>query len=176
MKNRKHYLILTLTVLSINFLSAQNLKVDRIIFAWGNMKNMVVNTAKELPADKWDFTINDKVLSFGEMIKHITTSTRFFTGSLAGRNQEIQSLNAETAKLKSKEEIIKDLEAAFDFAINSIKQVQDWDLVIDAFGNKVSKLEFLLQSEHHMHREQGKIIVMMRMNGVAPAKSTSWFL
>lgn len=176
MKKHKPYLVILLMLFSVNLTIGQTLKVDRITFAWNNMKNMVVNTAKELPEDKWDFAINDKVLPFGEMVKHITTSTRFFTGSLAGRNAEIQEKNAETAKLKSKADIINDLEAAFDFAIESIKQVENWDQVIDAFGNKVSKLEFLLQSEHHMHREQGKIIVMMRMNGVAPAKSTSWFL
>ncbi len=176
MKRHKLYLTILLTLLATNFISAQSLKVDRITFAWKNMKNMVVNTARELPEEKWDFQINDKVLPFGEMIKHITTSTRFFTGSLAGRNSEFQSLNASTAKLKGKAEIIKDLEQAFDFAIESIKQVENWDQVIDAFGNKVSKLEFLLQSEHHLHREQGKVIVMMRMNGIAPAKSTSWFL
>lgn len=168
--------MILMAVLSINFASAQNLKVERMAFAWGNMKNMVVNTAKELPADKWDYAINDKVLPFGELIKHITTSTRFFTGSLAGRSEEIQELNAKTELLKSKDEIIGDLEAAFDFAIASIKQVENWDEVINAFGNEVSRLEMLLQGEHHLHREQGKIIVMMRMNGIAPAKSTSWFL
>lgn len=162
--------------MSINIASAQNLKVDRMVFAWSNMKNMVVNTAKALPEDKWSFAINDKILPFGDMVKHISTSSRFFTGSLAGRNQEIQELNAKTAQLKTKDDIIKDLEAAFDFAIASIKTVENWDEVINAFGNEVSRLEMLLQGEHHMHREHGKIIVMMRMNGVAPAKSTSWFL
>lgn len=163
-------------VVSINFASGQKLKPERMAFAWANMKNMVVNSAKALPEDKWDFAINDKVLPFGELVKHITTSTRFFTGSLAGRNQEIQELNAKTALLKSKDEIINDLEAAFDFAIASIGQIENWDEIINAFGNEVSKLEMLLQGEHHLHREQGKIIVMMRMNGIAPAKSTSWFL
>lgn len=159
-----------------NMAISQTIKVDRMVFAWSNMKNMVVNTAKALPEDKWGFQINDKILPFGEMVKHITTSSRFFTGSLAGRNEEIQAKNAETAKLKGKDEIIKDLEASFDFAIESIKKVENWDEVINAFGNQVSKVEFLMQAEHHLHREHGKIIVMMRMNGVAPAKSTSWFL
>jgi hypothetical protein len=77
--------------------------------------------------------------------------------------------------LKSKTEIISDLEQSFDFAIASIQEIEEWDLVIDAYGNKVSKLELLMQAEHHLHREHGKIIVMMRMNGVAPARSTSWF-
>ncbi|MBO3697397.1 DinB family protein [Roseivirga sp. E12] len=176
MKNKKYYLMMLVGLMSINLATAQNLKVDRMVFAWSNMKNMVVNTAKALPEDKWDFVINDKILAFGDMVKHVSTSTRFFTGSLAGRNQEIQELNAKTNQLKSKEEIIKDLEEAFDFAIASIKKVENWDEVINAFGNEVSRLEMLLQGEHHMHREHGKIIVMMRMNGIAPAKSTSWFL
>jgi len=146
-----------------------------MVYAWGNMKNMVVNTVKELPEDKWSFSPDDSVNTFREQVKHITTSNRFFPGSLAGKSEALTEMNKKTGDLKSKAEIIQDLKQSFDFAIASIQEIEEWDLVIDAYGNKVSKLELLLQAEHHLHREHGKIIVMMRMNGVAPARSTSWF-
>jgi uncharacterized damage-inducible protein DinB len=175
MKKQKHYIIMTLLLLGSVNIKAQNLKVDRMVYAWGNMKDMVVNTVKDLPEDKWSFSPTDSVNTFREQVKHISTSNRFFPGILAGKNEVLQEMNKKTGELKSKTEIISDLEQSFDFAIASIQEIEEWDLVIDAYGNKVSKLELLMQAEHHLHREHGKIIVMMRMNGVAPARSTSWF-
>lgn len=175
MKKQNYYIVFAFLILGNMSIKAQNLKVDRMVYAWGNMKDMVVNTVKKLPEDKWSFSANDSVNNFRDQVKHITTSNRFFPGTLAGKSEALQVMNKKTDALKSKEEIIQDLEQSFDFAIASIKEIQDWDQVIDAYGNKVSKLELLLQTEHHLHREHGKIIVMMRMNGVAPARSTSWF-
>ncbi len=173
MRKHKYYFIAVLMFAAVAG-NAQKLEVDRMVYAWGNMKNMVVNSVSKVPADKWNFAADDSVRNFGEMVKHISTSSRFFAGSLAGKS-ELQELNKKTGELKSKDEIIKDLEQSFDFAIASIKEIEEWDKVIDAFGNKVSKLELILQSEHHLHREHGKIIVMMRMLDIAPARSTSWF-
>lgn len=175
MKKHKYYIVLAFLLIGITNIKVQNLKVDRMVYAWGNMKNMVVNTVKKLPEDKWDFSPSDSVNTFRKQVKHITTTNRFFPGKLAGKSEELQVMNKKTDGLKSKEKIIRDLEQSFDFAIASIQEIEDWYLVIDAYGNKVSKFELLLQTEHHLHREHGKIIVMMRMNGVAPARSTSWF-
>ena len=168
-------LAVCLMVVSGNLTNAQTLKVDRMVYAWENMRNMVVNSVEKLPAKDWNFAADDSVRNFEEQVKHIATSNRFFPGSLAGKRDELQAMNQKTGTLKSKKEIIADLNQSFDFAIASIREITDWDQVIDAFGNKVSKLELILQAEHHLHREHGKLIVLLRMNDIPPARSTSWF-
>lgn len=78
--------------------------------------------------------------------------------------------------VSGKEAIIADLEQSFDFAIENILNITEFEKEISFFGQSLTKLELLMLTEHHLHREQGKITIYMRMKGVAPAKSTSWLL
>lgn len=158
-------------------LQAQSLKTDRLLFSWNNMKNMVVNSAKAMPEEHYDYLPVEGTRRYVDQIKHITTSNRFFATIVSGGDPaSIGQDNQKTQNLRSKDEIVKDLEQSFDYVIATIPKIKGFDEEFDMFGQKVTRTEALMLMEHHLHREQGKIIFYMRMKGVAPAKSTSWLL
>ncbi len=158
-------------------IQAQSLTSDRLVYSWKNMKAMVVNSAKAMPEEHFSYVPVEGVRGFTDQIKHITTSNRYFITMISGGSpRDIGPDNQKTQTLKSKDEIVKDLEQSFDYVISKIPAVQWTDADIDLFGQgqKVSRTEGLMLMEHHLHREHGKIIFYMRMKGVAPARSSSW--
>ncbi|MCE7990901.1 MAG: DinB family protein [Roseivirga sp.] len=158
-------------------LQGQSLKTDRLLYSWKNMKNMVVNSAKAMPEEHYSYVPVEGVRGYADQVKHITTSNRYFITMVSGGNPaDIGADNQKTQGLQSKAEIIADLEQSFDYVISKIPEIQGYDNEFDLFGQKVTRTEGLMLMEHHLHREQGKIIFLMRMKGVAPAKSTSWLL
>ena len=165
------------TVMTLSSI-AQSLEKDRIEFAWKNMKNMVVKSVQQMPEEHWDFTPVEGLRTFKDQIKHVTTSNRFFASSLVGASADVKAANDKTlsAEVASKEDIIKDLEESFDYAIKVITGIDDFTPQINFFGQVLTRTELLMQMEHHLHREHGKTTVYMRMKGIAPAKSTSWLM
>ena len=154
---------------------AQSIEKDRLVYEWKNMKNMVVNSAKAMPEEYYSMVPAEGLRSFENQIKHITTSNRFFIGYLAEIDNEAANKNT-IENVSGKDAVIKDLEQSFDFVIETIPRIQGFDDQIDMFGQKVTKTEGLMLTEHHLQREQGKITIYMRLKNVAPAKSTSWLL
>lgn len=139
------------------------------------MKNMVVNSAKAMPEEYWDLVPAEGIRNFADQIKHISTSNRFFVGMLVGDDNTAANKKTKES-ITGKEAIIKDLEQSFDYVIATLPTIKGFDEPFDMFGQPVTRMESLMLTEHHLHREQGKITIYMRMKGVAPAKSTSWLL
>lgn len=158
-------------------IQAQSLAPGRILYSWKNMKAMVVNSVKAMPAEHFSYVPVEGVRGYTDQVKHITTSNRYFITMISGGNpRDIGPDNQKTQALKSKDEIVKDLEHSFDYVIAKIPEIPWSEADVDLFGQgqKVSRTEGLMLMEHHLHREHGKIILYMRMKGVAPARSSSW--
>ncbi|MEK6152301.1 DinB family protein [Flavobacteriaceae bacterium 3-367] len=166
---------LLVTIISISTISAQSIATERMVFAWKNMKNMVVKSAQQMPEEHFDLIPAEGLRSFADQVKHITTSNRFFVGFLAGEDNNVANKNT-LEKVSGKDAIIKDLEASFDYVIATLPKIQGYDENIDMFGQTLSRMEALMLTEHHLQREHGKITIYMRLKGIAPAKSTSWLL
>lgn len=160
-------------VAGTSILSAQSIEKDRLVFEWKNMKNMVVNSAKAMPEEHYGLVPAEGLRSFGDQIKHITTSNRFFVGTVAGIDNNAKNKNT-LENVNGKDAIIADLEESFDFVIATLPKIEGFEDQISFFGQNLTRMELLMQTEHHLHREQGKVTIYMRMKDIAPAKSTSW--
>lgn len=152
---------------------AQSIEVERLVYSWTNMKDMVVNSAKAMPEEHFESVPVEGLRTFADQIKHITTSNRFFVGYLAGIDNNAKNKNT-LENVSGKDSIIEDLIQSFDFVIATLPKIQGFDESINMFGQNLTRMEGLMLTEHHLHREQGKVTIYMRMKGIAPAKSTSW--
>ncbi len=174
---KKIVFIVVALLFSSTIAFGQSLKKDRMIYAWKNMKNMAVNSAKAMPEEHYDLVPAEGLRSYKDQVKHITTSNRFFISYLNGNPNTVKEANDKTLKeVDGKQAIVKDLEQSFDYVISTLESMTGFEDQINMFGQNVSKMEGLMLMEHHLHREQGKITIYMRLKGVAPAKSTSWLL
>lgn len=168
-----------MALFSANLVSAQNLSVDRMSFAWSNMKDMVVNSAEAMPESEYAFVPAEGLRSFADQMKHIVTSNRFFVTAVATEDgSELPGIKAKNDKtdsdVKSKADIVKELGESFDYILATLNKVEDWTKNVNFYGQNLTRTELLMQMEHHLQREQGKVTIYMRMKGIAPAKSTSW--
>ncbi len=173
----KQITIISALCLMCSCIQAQSLKTDRLLYSWQNMKDMVVNSARAMPEEHYSYVPVEGVRGYADQVKHITTSNRYFITMISGgKPADIGIDNQKTQTLKSKEEIVKDLEQSFDYVIAKIPEIEGFDTQVDLFGQgqSISRIEALMMMEHHLHREQGKIIFLMRMKGIAPARSSSW--
>ncbi|MEO9967404.1 MAG: DinB family protein [Reichenbachiella sp.] len=172
---KKLFLCLIIPGMISTTLFAQSIKTERLVYEWSNMKNMVVNSAKAMPEEYYSQIPANGLKSFEDQIKHITTSNRFFVGFLAGIDNEKANTNT-IQNVNGKEAVIKDLEQSFDFVISTLPKIKGYDEEINMFGQKLTRTEALMLTEHHLQREQGKVTIYMRLKNIAPAKSTSWLL
>ena len=67
-----------------------------------------------------------------------------------------------------------------DVKIEEIKELTLDDAINVVNGRKhnreLSKAEVFILAQEYLQRQQGKIAIYLRMNGISPAKSTSWLL
>jgi len=155
---------------------AQSLQTDRLVYSWNNMKSMVVGSAKAMPEEHYAYAPVETVSAFGQLMKHFSTSNRFFITKISGGDLgSVGQKNKNTLEnLSTKAQIVADLEASFDYVISTLKAMPAFDEKIDMFGQALTRTEALMMMEHHLHREQGKAITYLRMKGVKPVKSSSW--
>lgn len=165
-----------IVIISSTFISsAQSIKQDHLVFAWKNMKNMVVNSAKAMPEEHYNFIPAKGLKNFTNQVKHISVTNRYFIGYII---EDIDNYAIyETINIvKGKEAIIRDLEESFDFVIETLSKIRDFDESINMMNQILSKAEVFILAQEYLQRQQGKIAIYLRMNGISPAKSTSWLL
>ena len=173
---KKLVLIVLVAAFNFNGVTGQSLKKERMIYAWKNMKNMAVNSVKSMPEEHFNLVPAEGLRSFSDQVKHMATSNRFFISFIDGKGADVKAANQQTESAKTKEDLVKELEQSFDYVISTLENMSGFEDQINMFGQNVSRMEGLMLMEHHLHREQGKVTIYMRIKGIAPAKSTSWLL
>ena len=85
-------------------------------------------------------------------------------------------IKSEKPTLKTKEEIIKELENAFNKVSEIIKKVALKDLTtkVDFFAGPKSKLQILNLLQDHVTHHRGQIIVYLNLNEIKPPKFSGW--
>ncbi len=163
---------------SLNGLAAQSITVEDLINTWDNMTTMVIETAKKMPAENYDFRPNKDIRNFGEQMNHITRSNIGLGYMVFGKMPNFPFNKNKPPK--EKEGVIELLENSFAFFKEQLQQFNNTELEKEIkWGNPrnprtVTKLQGLLMIYSHMQLEYGKITVYARSKGIAPEPSSGW--
>lgn len=154
------------------WLSAQSLTPKDVENAWASMTDMVVGTAKNMPAEHFSYSPIDPLADFAGLINH-TTGANYLFAATVGLERPDPMPRTDATK---KEDVIADLEASFAFIMKGIKQLNQEDLEeeIEWFGSKMTRMRAILTMTDHVERQHGKAITYVRLKGVAPARSGGW--
>ena len=90
-----------------------------VLQAWENMASMVIGTVKLMPAEHFDFSPIEPLASYGGLINHTIGANYLFAATV----KLDRPSNTPEVNISDKEDIVKNLEASFDFIRQGIRQL-----------------------------------------------------
>ena len=146
----------------------------------------IMGAAAAVPADKYDFspaTANipgdfktpSPVRTFGEQLKHIGEDLDALGAGILGEKRTASEEENGPKNVKTKDDVINYLKAAFAKGHSGIKTINQQNVVEEIqspFGNnKVTRLSLAVSMIGHSNNHYGQIIEYLRMNGMVPPES-----
>lgn len=152
---------------------AQNETIDVFLEKWQNSKTYLLDIAKAMPEDKYNYKPTEREMSFGEQLLHIKgnmdwLSTSYFTDEKYDKKKDDTKY--------SKEEIISMLEKSFDNVFENIKNSKPESLKekVEFFAGPKTKLQILNLLQDHVTHHRGQLIVYLNLNEIVPPKYVGW--
>ena len=163
------FIAVVLTTISVkgqhfNFAESQ-------VKVWELAKQRTLEVAKVMPKDKYNYSPISGVKSFGQQMSHIANSmlsmhARFIIGkSYSGKEKNASNM--------TKEQIIGDLEAAFDTVIRDMKALSDTALQTTGKSHgafPLTKWQSLLFMRDHITNHRAKAVLYLRLNNITPPR------
>jgi uncharacterized damage-inducible protein DinB len=135
------------------------------------VSGQVMQLAKAVPADKYNYTPQKGVRSVAEVCAHIISANYFFASKLGGKIPADVKMETIEKDLRAKDAIEKELKRSYDALIESIKNTKDASLpnkVEFPFPGEFTSMTAILISLGHSNEHLGQLIAYARMNGVTP--------
>jgi uncharacterized damage-inducible protein DinB len=137
---------------------------------WEDVANYLVQSAMDMPADKYSFKPTPAVRSFGEIIGHVAGSQNMFCAMVLGEKPPAEDAVEKAAT--SKDALVAALKASNDYCHKAYTQpAGSLTGMLDVFGQQRSKMFTLLMNATHDNEHYGNIVTYMRMNGMVPPSS-----
>jgi uncharacterized damage-inducible protein DinB len=147
------------------------------------LEGELVPAAKAMPADKYNFAPAagtfaagqgakfEGVRTFGQQVAHLAQANYFFYMTVSGMKPDMDVKGI--ADLKSKDELVKALEASFAFAhrsLGTITAANAFETIKGADGmhTRTTVAAFAVA---HAYDHYGQIVEYLRMNGIVPPAS-----
>jgi uncharacterized damage-inducible protein DinB len=135
---------------------------------WRTMSGYVLQSAIDVPEDKYSFKPTPQVRSFGELFAHVAGAQSMFCALALGDKPPRE--DAVTARTKA--ELV---EALRQSNRNCERAYAQSDAAVsgsvDLFGQQQSRLYALMINATHDAEHYGNLITYMRMNGMVPPSS-----
>lgn len=165
--------ICILVLLLSTVVSAQQEITSTFAEKWDNSKIYLLEIAKAMPENKYNYKPTAREMSFKEQVFHILEnmdwlSTTYFSTAKYEKKDR--------SKITSKEVVIKEIESAFDKAKNIIKEDKNPDLnqKVDFFAGPKTRLQILNLIQDHVTHHRGQLIVYLNLNQIDPPKYVGW--
>jgi uncharacterized damage-inducible protein DinB len=135
---------------------------------WRTMSGYVLQSAIDVPEDKYSFKPTPEVRSFGELFAHVAGAQSMFCALALGEKPPRE--DAVTARTKA--ELV---EALRQSNRNCERAYAQSDAAVaanvDVFGEQRSRLYALMMNATHDAEHYGNLITYMRINGMVPPSS-----
>jgi uncharacterized damage-inducible protein DinB len=131
----------------------------------------LIQLAEAVPADLYDWRPAEGVRTFREVFLHIADGNYFsptFTGAEA---PEWFGRGVLEARASSKEEVIEELRASFDYVRDVLRAIGEdrFDETVRWYGGSENTVRgVMLWIPKHIAEHQGQLIAYARMNGIVP--------
>lgn len=142
--------------------------------AWATQKELLVNAADAMPADKFGYKSTPAQRSYGEQIMHVVQANQQIIGLLGGKTPA-PAINLKAA---TKAEVMTALRSSMDHWDVVLKEFTDQQLnervttpASSFLGPSASRLRLVYESISHSMDIYGQMVVYLRLNGIVPPAS-----
>jgi uncharacterized damage-inducible protein DinB len=147
-----------------------------------SIERNIMNAADAVPEAKYDFspaTANipgdfktpEPVRTMGAQFKHIGDALEMYASAILGEKREPSTDENGPKNVKTKQDVINYLKAAFAQAHSAIKTINQQNVVEPVGPGKPTRLALALNMVGHSNNHYGQIIEYLRMNGMVPPES-----
>ncbi|MEO7530068.1 MAG: DinB family protein [Sediminibacterium sp.] len=175
MKKLSMLLTLFFVCLSVQKINAQMISADTIkaqlVKDWERAKSYTDEYLTTMPADKYGARAVDSIRSFAEQMLHLAAGTIGLVNNGTGAVRIFPGFNMEkSAGAQNKDSVTYYVNASYDYAINSIKNMDAAKL-----GDHVkrgtfdeTKLTWLMKAFEHQTHHRGQCTIYIRLQGIRP--------
>ncbi|HKE21674.1 MAG TPA: DinB family protein [Bryobacteraceae bacterium] len=146
-----------------------------LVFPLNETQDKLMQLAKAIPADKYDWRPAPGVRSFKEVFLHIAYGTRLMMHAADGTARdalipEIEQNSKAEQQLMTKEQVIAALSENLDAYRRALESARAGSLSrdVDFFGTATTRRAVLADIDTHIAEHLGQAIAYARMNGVVP--------
>lgn len=156
-----------------NFAMAQNQATEAFLEKWDNSKNYLLEVAKAMPEELYDYKPTEKQMSFGQQLVHIKENMEWLSNAYF---TDVEYVKAKDENHYSKEETIAVLEKSFDAVYEIIKNSEPelLDSKVEFFAGPKTKLQILNLLQDHVTHHRGQLLVYLNLNDIKPPKYVGW--
>ena len=147
--------------------------IDAFSEKWTNSKIYLIEIAKSMPEELYDFKPTEREMSFKEQLLHIKENMDWLSNSYFTKNKFEKKKNN---TFYSKDEVISMLEVSFDKCNEIIKNTNPKSLQenVDFFAGEKTKLQILNLLQDHVTHHRGQLIVYLNLKEITPPKYVGW--
>jgi uncharacterized damage-inducible protein DinB len=171
---RKHIALLLIAAPAVAFAqtkpAAPASAVAQVRAQFEQASTYVLQSAEDMPADKFSFRPTPDVRTFGELIGHVAGSQQMFCAIALGETPPAEDAVEKAAK--SKADLVKAMRTSNEFCARAYKQTDAAaTATVDLFGQKVTRLTTLIENYGHDMEHYGNLVTYLRINGLVPPSS-----
>jgi len=142
------------------------LKTTNIQRYYTPVKNFIEGAADIMPAEKYGFKLDPAQMTFGEWINHSTERNYLDCSTLRGEPNPMPK--AKTDLLKTKDEIVKNLQASFDYCDATFAKLDDAKIL-----SSPQMVFSFLHTTVHNNEIYGNVVGYLRANHIEPPSTAA---
>ena len=165
-------LVLIYLFLVSNLVSAQEI-IPTFLEKWQNSKNYLIEVAKSMPEEKYNYKPTEREMTFAKQLLHIKANIDWLSSTyFSNEPKKEKELNENLSKAA----IIAELEKSFDtcYALISKTKSNTLNDKVDFFAGPKTKFQILNLLQDHVTHHRAQILVYLNLNDVKPPKYIGW--
>jgi uncharacterized damage-inducible protein DinB len=154
-------------------MTAQEQVKNAFLEKWNNSKDYLLEVARAMPEENYDFKPTEREMTFGKQLLHIKANIDWLSSTYFS---DAPKKEKETEAKLTKAQIIAELEKSFSQAYQLISKTSATTLndKVDFFAGPKTKFQILNLLQDHVTHHRGQILVYLNLNGVKPPKYIGW--
>ena len=165
-------LVLIYLFLVSNLVSAQEI-IPTFLEKWQNSKNYLIEVAKSMPEEKYNYKPTEREMTFAKQLLHIKANIDWLSSTYISNDPKKEK---ELDENLSKTAIIAELEKSFDtcYALISKTKSNTLNDKVEFFAGPKTKFQILNLLQDHVTHHRAQILVYLNLNDVKPPKYIGW--
>jgi len=150
--------------------AADNASVAAVGMFWQQLAGYILQSAKDMPEEKYSYQPTPEVRTFGQLIGHVAGAQRMICAAALGEQSSGEADIEKTVTTKAA--LIAALEASTTYCKRAYAQADAATRApADLFGMKVTRFHALTLNATHDGEHYGNIVTYLRINGIVPPSS-----